>query len=129
MNPCVTSGLGNDLRQNLMRMLLSGVDFLRRPARAGGAAQCPGMFGPALAKILAGVPEYLRPGKPNVLCGLNERMVLFCSISGQTANLCHETGGLGGRPKQSKTVRVFRHLFRTGPDIIAREIDMLPAKR
>jgi hypothetical protein len=61
--------------------------------------------------------------------GLNERTALFCSISGQTANLCRETGGLGGRPERSKTVRVFRHLFRAGPDIIAGEIDMLPAKR
>ena len=63
------------------------------------------------------------------LVGPNERTVLFCSISGQTENSRGEANGLGEFPERPKSVRVFRHLFRTDPDIIAGEIDMLPAKR
>ena len=40
-----------------------------------------------------------------------------------------KTDGLRGRPERPKSVRVFRYLFRAGPDIVSSEIDMFPAKR
>jgi hypothetical protein len=40
-----------------------------------------------------------------------------------------ETNGLGELPERPKSVRVFRHLFHAGPDIVTGEIDVFPARR
>jgi hypothetical protein len=44
-------------------------------------------------------------------------------------NSCGEAVRVRGQPERAKSVRVFRHLFCSGPDVISGQIDVLPAER
>ena len=61
--------------------------------------------------------------------GRNQRTAYFCSISGQTQNSGRQKIGIGNSPERPESVRVFRHLFRSRPDVVASEIDVLPPER
>ena len=52
----------------------------------------------------------------------------FCSIRGQKLNSGRQPGDFGQWPERPESVRVFRCLISGRPDVIAGQIDVLPAK-
>ena len=55
-------------------------------------------------------------------------MANFCSISGQIENSRGRESRLGGGAERSISVSIHRPLVCSRPDIVARQIDVLPAK-
>lgn len=73
------------------------------------------------------IPKRAKPGGRE-RAGTNEQLI-FCSISGQTENSHGRESSLGGGAERSISVSVYRPLVCSRPDIVAREINVLPTKR